>query len=70
MIVLDVNNARTLAKLTAETLSNLIFVKARSPIVLLHFRETAPLSARLRDRAVPVLIFLVDKVDLGLHVLV
>ena len=70
MVTLDIDNARTLTKLTTEALCNLIFIEAGSPIVLLHFRETAALSPRLRDGTISILIFLIDKLDLGLEVFV
>ena len=67
-MALDVDNAWALAQFAAnlEPLLNLIFVKAWCPVVWLHLWETAAFRSRFRDCTVPVLILLVDQLDLRL----
>lgn len=67
-MALDVDNAWALAQFAAnlEPLLNLILVEARCPIVWLHLWETAAFRPRFRDCPVPVLVLLVDQLDLWL----
>ena len=60
VVALDVDDAGALAQLAVQILVNLLFVEAGSAILIVHLGEASTLGTRFGDRAVPVLILLVD----------